>query len=144
MIPRLFTAGKSFKGVARYLTHDPEKAQTAARVDWTHTLNLAHDDIPSAVDEMLWTYRAADMLKRQAGVAAGGRRLDSPAKHLSLNWHPSEHPIKEHIIETVRDFLKHMGWHEHQAVLVGHNDRHPHVHVLVNAVHPETGRALDT
>ena len=32
MIPRLFAAGKSFKGVVRYLTHDPDKAKTSERV----------------------------------------------------------------------------------------------------------------
>lgn len=144
MIVKLFAAGKSFKGVVRYLTHDPEKAKTSERVDWTRTLNLANDHLPSAVDEMLWTYRAADLLKQQAGLAAGGRRLKHAAKHFSLNWHPSEQPTREHMIETVRDFLRHMGWHEQQAILVGHKDKHPHVHVLINAVHPETGRALDT
>src|SRR6185369_7448957 len=112
----------------------PEKAKTSERVDWTHTLNLAYDHVPSAVDEMLWTYRAADLLKQQAGLGAGGRRLNHAAKHFSLNWHPSEQPDRQHMIETVKDFLRHMGWYEHQAILVGHNDRHPHVHVLVNAV----------
>lgn len=144
MVPKLFPAGKSFKGVALYITHDPEKAKTAERVDWTHTLNLAHDHIASAVDEMLWTFRAADMLKEQAGLGAGGRQLKNAAKHFSLNWHPSESPSREHMIETVKSFLKHMGWDEHQAILAGHKDKQPHVHVLVNAVHPETGRALDT
>ena len=78
MIVRFAKPGKSFKGLAAYLTHDPDKAKTAERVAWTHTLNLANDHIPSAVDEMLWSYRAADQLKRQAGVAAGGRRLEYP------------------------------------------------------------------
>jgi hypothetical protein len=143
VVPKLFSAGKSFKGLGRYLTTDP-KANSAERVAWTHTLNLANDHIPSAIDEMLWTYRAADMLKRQAGIPAGGRRLENPVKHFSLNFHRSEEPSREHMIGTVRDFLDHMGWADHQAVLVCHNDRHPHVHVMLNAVHPETGRALDT
>jgi hypothetical protein len=37
-----------------------------------------------------------------------------------------------------------MGWHDHQALIVRHDDKHPHVHVMLNAVHPETGRSLDT
>jgi hypothetical protein len=36
-----------------------------------------------------------------------------------------------------------MGWAEYQAVIFCHNDRHPHVHVMLNRVHPETGRALN-
>jgi Relaxase/Mobilisation nuclease domain len=143
LVPKLLSAGKSFKGLARYLTTDP-KASTAERVAWTHTLNLACDTVPEAVNEMLWTYRAADELKRQAGISTTGRRLENPVKHFSLNWHRSEDPEPAHMIETVRGFLEHMGWGERQAVLVGHNDRHPHVHVMLNSVHPETGRALDT
>jgi hypothetical protein len=143
VIVKLFSSGKSFKALGRYLTTDP-KAQTSERVGWTHTLNLANDHVPSAVGEMLWTYRAADMLKRQAGIRAGGRPLENPVKHFSLSWHPSEQPDREHMIASVDKFLKHMGWSEHQAVIVNHTDRHPHVHVMLNAVHPETGRILDT
>lgn len=143
MVPKLLSAGKSFKGLARYLMHDAN-AETKERVAWTHTLNLAHDDVGLAVDEMLWTSRAAEMLKREAGIRAGGRPLENPVKHFSLNWHPSEEVTRDDMVETVRDFLNHMGWSEHQALIVCHNDRHPHVHVMLNAVHPENGRALDT
>jgi hypothetical protein len=144
MVPKLFPAGKSFKKLAAYLLHDPEKAKTAERVRWTHTLNLASDRPPSAIDEMLWTVRGADWLKQQSNVPSGGRPLENPVKHFSLNWHPSETPTREQMIETVESFLSHMGWREHQALIVCHDDKHPHVHVMLNAVHPETGRALDT
>jgi Relaxase/Mobilisation nuclease domain len=141
VIPRL-SAGKSFKWLGYYLTHDPQ-AQTTERVAWTHTLNLANDNVAEAVNEMVWTYRGADWLKRQAGVSTGGSRLKNPVKHFSLNWHPSEQPDREHMLETVQKFLDHMGWDEHQAVIVCHTDKHSHVHVMLNAVHPETGRSLD-
>jgi hypothetical protein len=37
-----------------------------------------------------------------------------------------------------------MGWQEHQALLVAHEDKeHSHVHVMLNVVHPETGLKLD-
>ena len=36
-----------------------------------------------------------------------------------------------------------MKWQEHQALLVAHEDKHPHVHVMLNVVHPETGLRLD-
>ena len=40
--------------------------------------------------------------------------------------------------------LRDLGLSEHQALLVAHQDRsHPHVHVMVNRVHPETGVAWD-
>jgi hypothetical protein len=144
MVPKLFSAGKSFKKLAAYLLHDPDKAKSAERVRWTHTLNLASDRPPSAIDEMLWTVRGADWLKQQSNVPSGGRPLENPVKHFSLNWHPSETPTREQMIETAESFLSHMGWREHQALIVCHDDKHPHVHVMLNAVHPETGRALDT
>ncbi len=144
MVPKLFASGKSFKKLGLYLLHDPDKAKTAHRVRWTHTLNLASDHPASAVNEMLWTYRAAEELKRQAGIAPGGRQLENPVRHFSLNWHPSQTPTREHMIETVESFLAHMNWHERQGLIVCHEDKHPHVHVMLNSVHPETGKALDT
>jgi hypothetical protein len=144
MVPKLFRSGKSFKKLALYLLHDAGKAETAGRLRWTHTINLASDDPGLAVDEMLWTYRGADWLKQQAGIGSGGRPLKHPVRHFSLNWHPSEAPSREQMIAAVENFMEHMGWQGHQAILFNHIDKqHPHVHVMLNAVHPETGRALD-
>lgn len=144
MVPKLFGAGKSFKGLAAYILHDSDKAKTSERVAWTHTLNMTADTPLLAVDEMLWVYRAAEELKREAGIKAGGRALENPVRHFSLNWHPSEAPSREHMVETVEQFLAHMKWSEHQALIVCHADKQPHVHVMLCGVHPETGRALDT
>lgn len=143
MIPKIQARGSSFKGLAAYLTHDP-KEKTDARVDWTHTLNLAHDHIPSAVDEMLWTARYAELLKQEAGIRAGGRTTENPVKHFSLNWSPEDDPDRAQMIGATEAFLHHMKWHEHQAVLIAHNDKeYAHVHVMLNAIHPETGLRLD-
>ncbi|MEJ0047141.1 MAG: relaxase/mobilization nuclease domain-containing protein [Rhodospirillales bacterium] len=74
---------------------------------------------------------------------AGGA-TENTAKHVSLNWSPEEAPTPEHMIETTESFLRHMGWHEHQALVVSHEDKpHPHVHVMLNTIHPETGLRLD-
>ena len=143
MIVRIGAGGKSFKGLSDYLTHDPE-AETSERVAWTHTLNCANDHVPSAVDEMLWTARDAELLKQEAGIRAGGRATESPVKHISLNWAPGENPTREHMIETTQGFLQHMHWQDHQAILVAHQDKaYSHVHVALNMVHPETGLRLD-
>jgi Relaxase/Mobilisation nuclease domain len=144
MIVKIQPSGKSFSGLASYLTHDPDQAKTAERVAWTHTHNLAGDDVPCAVNEMLWTARDAELLKQEAGVRAGGRATASPVKHISLNWAPDEHPTREHMIETTEEFLRHMKWQEHQAIFIAHNDKaHSHVHCMLNAVHPETGLRLN-
>ena len=145
MIVKIRPGGRSFKALAAYLMHDTEKARTSGRVAWTHTVNLAFDHPDSAVNEMLWTYRAAEQLKRQAGLRAGGRPLKYSVKHYSLSWHPSEAPTKEQMIKSAESFLKRMGASEHQAILWAHNDKpHPHLHIMLGVTHPETGRALDT
>lgn len=144
MIIKIQPSGKSFSGLANYLTHDPDQAKTADRVAWTHTLNCANDDVPCAVNEMVWTARNAEILKMEAGVRAGGRETENPVKHFSLNWAPNQSPTREQMIEATEDFLRHMGWDGHQAVLAAHNDKtHAHVHVMLNVVHPETGLHLN-
>src|SRR5580692_7715513 len=129
MIGRILSNGKSFKGAAAYLMHDPDGV-TSKRVAWTRTLNLANDHVPCAVNEMLWTARDAELLKQEAGIRAGGRATESPVKHLSLNWASEDRPTREHMIETAEGFLRHMDWHEHQAIIVAHSDkeyRHAHI-----------------
>jgi hypothetical protein len=143
MIVKILSGGKSFSGLSNYLTHDPE-AETKDRVAWTHTHNLANDHVPSAVNEMLWTARNAELLKQEAGVRAGGRATENPVKHLSLNWSPEDNPTREHMVETTEKFLEHMKWQQHQAIVVAHDDKaYAHVHVMLNVVHPETGLRLD-
>jgi len=142
MVPKIAPSGTSFKGLSQYLTHDPN-AQTNERVAWTHTHNLANDDVTCAVNEMYLTAENAEFLKQEAGVRAGGRKSENPVKHVSLNWAPSDNPSQKHMIETAEHFLGHMGWSEHQAIFVAHDDKsYRHVHLIINATHPETGRHL--
>jgi len=142
MIVKFAKPGKSFKGVGIYLLHDAGHAETAERVAWTHTLNLAHDEAEAAIAEMRTTAFNAEVLKAEHGV--GGRKVEKPVRHFSLNWHPEESPDRAEMIGAVRSFLKHMGWERHQAVLIAHDDTaHRHVHVVLNAIDPETGLKLD-
>lgn len=135
--------GLSFKGLVQYLTHDANHAATDQRVAWTHTLNLAHDHVPSAIHEMYTTTLDADVLKAEAGFRAGDK-VERPVKHVSLNWHPSETPDRKEMTRAAQSFLHHMGWQDHQAVLIAHSDTpHRHVHLVVNSIHPETGLKLD-
>jgi hypothetical protein len=63
---------------------------------------------------------------------------------VSLDWSPKDKPTPEHMIETAEGFLRHMNWHEHQAVMIAHNDKsYAHVHLILNVVHPETGLRLN-
>lgn len=135
--------GGSFKALCAYLMHDPE-AQTADRVAWSETRNCRFDDPLMATHEMYWTWRDADVLKAEAGVRKTGRKLEHPLKHVSLSWHPTEKPSRKEMIAAAETLLRRMGWGEHQAAIFCHNDKpHPHLHIMLNAVHPETGRKLD-
>src|SRR5580658_6007095 len=117
MFVKILASGTSFKGLSQYLTHDP-KAQTAERVAWTHTHNLANDDIPSAVNEMYLTAENAELLKQESGIRAGGRATEHPAKHISLNWAIEDNPSDRHMVTTGEQFLRSMGWNEHQVIFV--------------------------
>lgn len=135
--------GTSFKGAANYLLHD-KHATTSERVAWTHGVNLWSESPDQAWFEMMDTWRERKALKRAAGVKQTGRDNKAPVLHLSLSWHPDETPSPEHMKETALAALKALGLQEHQAMLVAHNDEpQPHVHLLVNTVHPVTGKTAD-
>lgn len=140
MIPRVTSRGRSFKGAALYYLHDKER-DTSERVAFTETVNLATDDLRRATAHMIDTAANANELKKAAGVKAG-RKLQQPVYTYSLAWHPSQKPTKAEQIEAARDSLKAIGMADRQAMIVAHCDTdHQHVHVIVNRVCPQTGKA---
>lgn len=154
MIPNVRN-GHSFQGAGQYYLHDKalerangkkprEYLTTSERVEWTKTLNCVNDDPELALIEMIATARSQQQLKAAAGLAPGGRPTDLSVKTVSLSWHPDEEPTREEIEAAALSYLQKMGWHEHQTLLVAHNDTpHDHVHMIINRVHPETGRTLN-
>lgn len=151
MVPNIAKSGSSFRGAGRYYLHDKaaerdgeRKPETHERVAFTATRNCVNDDPHRAIDEMWATAAAQTELKRASGLSLGGRKCTDPVKTISLSWHPSETPTPEQMIAAADSYLTRMGWNEHQALYVGHNDTaHPHIHIILNRVHPETGRVLD-
>lgn len=144
MIVKSRPSGRSFKWLAEYLTHDPGKAETSKRVGFVHSLNVAHDDAGGAVHSMLQTYRDREVLKKEAGVRAGGSSITKPVKHISMAWHVSENPSDEAMIAAAQSYLKAMGWQDHECLVVSHTDtKHPHLHLMINRIHPERGTALN-
>jgi Relaxase/Mobilisation nuclease domain len=141
MLPVIAAMGTSFKGVAAYYLHDKE-AETKERVAWTHTENLPTDDPEKAWKVMAWTANHQSTIKSAAGTRATGRKLEKPVFAFSVSWHPEQKPDKAHMLETAKAISELLGLSGHQALYVCHNDEpQPHVHVLVNRVHPETGKA---
>ena len=116
----------------------------AKRVLWTETRNLATNDVMRGSRMMEATARDAPVLKKLAGVKATGRKLKKPMVHYSLSWAPDERPIQWTMRQAVDGSLKALGLENRQALVVAHGDRaHPHVHVIVNRVDPETGKAAN-
>lgn len=141
MVPRIARRGHSFKGAGQYYLHDKE-AQTKDRVPWSYCHNIPTQDPEKAMKWMAYTAMSADRLKREAGVPATGRKSTAgPVYSFSLAWHPHQNPDQETMLEAVIHTLGLLDLDDHEAVVVAHNDRdHPHVHVICNLVHPETGK----
>jgi len=93
---------------------------------------------------MAYTAMNADRLKQKSGVANTGRKATAGVVYsYSLSYHPEENPQKETMQNAALDVLEKLGLIEHEAVIVAHNDtEHPHVHVICNVVHPETGKTM--
>jgi hypothetical protein len=141
MIPRLHKRGTSFKGASAYLFHDKNRAATSERVSWVQSVNLWSQHPDEAWFEMLSTWNDRHALKQAAGVKASGRDNTQPVLHLSLAWHEKDAPSPEQMQKAALGALKALGLQEHQALMVAHCDEpQPHLHLLVNTVHPETGK----
>ncbi len=145
MIPKINNRGHSFKGVIAYLIHDKDRAETSERLAWSHTENLHTNDPEKAAKLMAWTAMNAEKLKKESGGSAVGRKPSAgEVWHSSLAWALGEDPSIEHQRDTARDYIQKHGLSEHEYMIIGHNDTdHVHAHVVVNLVHPETGKTHD-
>jgi hypothetical protein len=153
MVPDIAKSGHSFKGALAYYLHDKQqegqaaRPQTAERVAWTETRNLATDDPAIAKRVMIATAKQADELKARAGIANTGRKSNAHVYAYSLAWHPDEAGKidRAEMLRAVDQTLKVLGAEKHQAIIVCHQDqKHPHVHVILNRVDPTTGKMLST
>ncbi len=141
MIISLSQKGLSFKGAYLYLMHDV-KASTRERVDWTQTENMLTQDPDKSWKVMAYTALNQDRLKEASGMSRAGRKTERPALTFSLAWHPEQSPDRDEMLATARRAIDAIGLSEHEALLVAHRDTpHKHVHVLINRIHPTTGRA---
>ena len=146
MVVKMAGLGRSFAGVAAYCLHDrrePGKAQpeSAERVEWTDTRNLPTSRGDRAAAVVAATAEAAPELKRLAGGSARGRKLEKPVCHYSLSWARDEAPERQEMSRAAAESLNALGLEKHQALIVAHRDGHPHVHVIVNRVDAESGKA---
>jgi hypothetical protein len=141
MVPKVAGTGRSFKGAGLYYLHD-KKALTRDRVAFTHTENLPTLDPDKAIKCMAWTALRQNELKARAGGSTRGRKMTSPVYCYSLSWAPGEEPNYDDMVRAAKETLKELGLDKHETLFVGHRDEpHPHIHVIVNRVNPETGIA---
>jgi hypothetical protein len=145
MVPKIHARGKSFKGAAAYLLHDKDRAKTSNRVAWTETRNMATGNPETAWKVMAATAMKQDELKEQAGVKKTGRKSTDSVLHISLSWKDVEKDglSRDEMRRAMIGALKAIKADDRQALVVCHNDeRHPHIHIIVNRVSSEDGRML--
>lgn len=124
------SSGKSFRALAAYLANG-RSGQQQDRVAWIASRNLPTDNPELAAAFMRATATQSD-------------RVVKPVYHVALSFDPHD-PVDRAAMERVADrLLDRLGLAEHQAIIVAHRDRaHAHLHLLVNRVHPETGKAWE-
>ena len=124
------SSGRSFKALGRYLVEGRDRA-AEGRVAWSSARNLPTDDPELAA-------------KIMRATASQNARTSQPVYHLVLSFDPRDavdRATMERIADHVLDELR---LREHQVLIVAHADReHAHMHLLVNRVHPETGKMWD-
>jgi hypothetical protein len=129
MLAQLEKPTNDFFALARYLVHGDTRPTPPERVAWIITQNLATQDPELAA-------------KIMSATAALSQRCAKACLHTIIAWHPDEQPSPEAMLEIALKTLEMAGLAEHQAFVMGHGDKaHPHLHMMINRVHPETGRA---
>ena len=139
MVPVIAASGGSFKGAHAYYFHD-KNARTSERVAWTQTVNMLTDCAEKAWKVMAYTAKNQSRLKEASGRKSTRAKSKKPVFAYSLSWHPEQTPDRDAMLSAVRASLEKLGLDEHQAMIAAHTDEpQPHVHIVVNTIHPMTG-----
>ncbi len=132
MIGKVPRPGRGFRGLVGYLLHGDRQRNASGRVAWTATRNLLLDDPERAPELMRITARKSV-------------RVAKPVYHFVISWHRDERPTPDIMRRVADATCADLGLVEHQSLYVAHHDtKSPHVHIVVNRVHPETGIAWQT
>lgn len=133
MLAKIAPSSNDFHALARYLVRGKPGADPHPdRVAWVFSQNL-----PTSDPELAATYMTA--------TAQLSRRTQKAAYHMMIAWHERERPSPELMQLVATQTLELAGLADHQALIMGHGDKaHRHLHILLNRVHPDTGRAWKT
>ncbi|MBC45177.1 MAG: relaxase [Thalassospira sp.] len=124
----------AFKSSALYLAGRTNGLSTD-RVAWMEARNLETTDPLAAAAIM-------------EATAAQNLRCKKPVYHFVLSFDPKDARRDKLPPEVLREIageaIERMGLTEHQMLVYAHKDtKHPHMHFLINRVHPTTGKAFD-
>lgn len=123
------TLGGDFGELATYLQTGRHHVHPEQRVTWMEFRNLP-------------TARLDVAVRLMEGASSRSKATRKPVLHLSISFAPGDPVDAELMRRVMLRTLADQGLEEHQAVIVAHHDtENPHVHAMVNRVHPETGRA---
>jgi hypothetical protein len=124
------SSGRSFRALATYLRRGLS-GEEWDRVAWTSARHLPTDE-----PELAATFMRA--------TAEQSTRVTLPVYHLAISFDHADVVSRVQMEEVADAVLHRLGLSQHQALLVAHQDRtHAHVHLLVNRVHPDTGKAWE-
>jgi hypothetical protein len=132
MIGKIPKTGKGFRGTFNYLVRGKRDAETPERLGWMETRNLFVED----------NEKIPAMMR---ATAAQSQKCQKPVYHFLISWREDEAPADPTMRMVADRALYDLGLQDHQAVLAAHHDTaHRHLHIMVNRVHPETGKAWHT
>jgi hypothetical protein len=130
VIGMAFPFGKGFLALYRYLVFGAA-GEERDRVEWIEMRNLYTEDPALAVRFM-------------SATAKESARTIRPVYHLTISFDPSDLVDRASMLQVADAVLARLGLSEHQCIIVAHNDTlHPHMHLMVNRVHPELLRAWE-
>jgi hypothetical protein len=129
VIGEAYAPGRGFKGLARYLRDGHLGEESPERVAWMETRNLPTQNLEVAACFMAATSRRS-------------ARTEKPLFHFSVSFDHSDQ-VNRALMRRVADRTLHdLGLEGYQVLIVAHRDRaHPHLHFMVNRVHPARGTA---
>jgi hypothetical protein len=120
------SSARSFGALARYLANG-RTGDNPERVAWSTSRNLPTDE-PELAGKIM------------RATAAQNLRVDKPVYHLALSFDPNDVVDRAAMERVANRVIAALRLQEHQVLIVSHGDRdHPHMHLLINRVHPETG-----
>src|SRR6267142_1452057 len=112
MVPAITAGGRSFRGAALYYLHDRRQEGEAERFTSGRVAWVETVNLPTGDPERAWRIMAHTALAQAKLKAAAGASIAA------------------------------QGLEEHQAIILAHTDEpQGHVHIIVNRVHPVTGKA---